>query len=224
MSDINKILDKNKQILFLPDIEKKVLTEGCNIFHTVGDIEYFFIHIFVDMKGYVRKSICTQRDDNKKYCRICKKYNSSIDILNNENEEDDIKIKNAEVVIGDRPVSGKYVAFSWEATEMALFNVVDKDDVWCRENNHTKILSEFIDPENLGIFVDEKSVFNEIVNIVQKYGDPDNYDIELKKMSNSYEINIANSELTLSEKEYKTYNLKKLARPTTDKMLKQLMG
>jgi len=154
------------------------------------------------------------------------------------------------------------IAAGFKSTIFTIMNVIDRQDSWCGENQHTKILCNSIDTS-----IDPKtqetrywpkpgikshSIKKRIAELTGKYGNPETYDIALKKTGekdNPLEVRNASlykgkdmmeelvnadgtlpdeniiviGPLTQEEKGYKRYNLDKLFQPTSyTKLLKRV--
>jgi len=88
-----------------------------------------------------------------------------------------------------RDASDKNISMEkgWEPARTIQFNIIDRNDTWCKENKHSKLISKKVSAGKDGsIFADEGipiTLYNKIRDdIVEYYGPWVNYDIALTKV------------------------------------------
>lgn len=231
MDRLRSIRDRNQQEN--DDSGNKVfkhknLVDGSNVFRMVGDINVFFEHWFYSADGKPVHSICTRDYDAesegepRKYCRVCKMYKEAWDINKNPDGFDVETLNYAKVILGKNKMDGAKFASSWRAREFAYFNVIDRDDDWCVENKHTKVLSKA--DSQTGITAGKNGILDKIIEISEEYGDPMDYDLKIKRNGVGQDTKYTcyktkDVDLTDVEKCYEQYNFKDLVKPTDDETL-----
>lgn len=229
MADVLRYIQKKKRSEEgnKVDFEKKVLREGTNKFRMVGEIRFVFEHWFKSKDGISIHSICGKHyDENGSItgsCKICKEYENAVKLLADEDGSYTAEqIEAAEVIVGDKIAEGDKYASAWKAKEHAYINVIDRDDTWCAENKHTKILSK--SKSQAGISSARGGIFDNIVELFEEYGDYEKYDIKMKKSGKGMDTKYPcfkdkEVELTPEEKKYQTYDLESISRPTSEELL-----
>lgn len=89
---------------------------------------------------------------------------------------------------GYKPEDGKSFSFATglKPTKLIVMNVIDRQDDWCKENKHAKILARSLTYDDKGNTWAEPGVksygfTSSIVEIVGKYGNFEKYDLAIKK-------------------------------------------
>lgn len=229
MANIDKIRAKIKQYTEKgnerAEFQRKVLQLGDNRFRIIGDVKYVYEHWFISADGISLHSICSKDENGKGHCTVCDKYEEARTLLASEDSSlSPEEMKNAKIITGDEIADGAKFAGTWRAREYAYMNVIDRDDNWCRDNKHTKILCKSL--AQSGVSSAKGGIFNEIVDIIDENGDyeANAYDIRIKKsgrnMDTQYRGYIDKEcELTPEEKAYKVYDLDSITPATSEEQL-----
>ena len=228
MANIDKILAKGRQYENQKvDFQKKVLQLGDNRFRIVGDVKFVYEHWFISADGVPVHSMCNKDENGKGKCSICEKYEEAFNIINTAGSTDGLtedQILNAKIIIGIEIHKNSKFASSWKAREYAYMNVIDKDDNWCRDNKHSKILCK--SNSQAGVSSGKGGIFNEIIDVIDENGDyeKNNYDIRIKKSGRNMDTLYRGyvdkeNELTLEEKQYEIYGLDSITTPTSEEVL-----
>ena len=74
----------------------------------------------------------------------------------------------------------------WKGQQVIIMNVIDREDNWCKENKHTKLLSKKINVSTDGTEYPEDGVpsfgfCNELSKIVTTYGSWERYDVQIRR-------------------------------------------
>jgi len=120
-------------------------------------------------------------------------------------------------------------ANSWKSSEIFLFNVIDRDSLWCRENRHTKLLCKSEKTMGIG-----STLFVGMWGQCKIHGYYDKFDMVLMKQGKARNTKYtatpspnpnARSPLTAEEQAYATYDLGLFMKPAEeDYIIKQLAG
>jgi len=185
----NRIRKHNKsKSNFESEFESKILRDGNNKMRCVDDdVVMLYEHWFTAADGTRVHSICTRNYDHEiddaeheiEYCRVCGVVKDSWDIWNDSGDYSDEEVSQAALIIGKE--DDKAVGFpnSWGGKLIAHLNVIDRDDDWCAEHNHTKALAK--SEKSAGISGGDGGIFDEFIDVVDDYGDWKDYDIRVKK-------------------------------------------
>jgi len=241
MSNLVNIFSKIKSTRS-EDFEKKVLVNGNNRFRIIGDAKIINEHWFFDTTGRTVRSICTLDSTcakckgtgkfenkvcpdcegtglSKLRCPVCKEHSKAFQSLKYEmNTLDPNLITLYQRMTGQLIINGARANSNWKAKRRIVFNIIDRDDNWCRDNKHTKILYQA--SSSIGLSDAEKGVFkSQMQFIVEKYGEASSYDFNIYKMGKDNDTSYRadkdiESPLTVEEKTYKTYDLEGLLKPT----------
>ena len=140
----------------------------------------------------------------------------------------------------------------WGGQQVCIMNVIDREDDWCKENKHTKLLSKRV-TERAGVVyptvgVPSYGFLTALTKLVKVYGPWENYDVQIVKtgqMNTPYDIKNASyyksvgvpeidssklpvisvdQGLTAEEKEYERYDIAKLYSPTSYRSLRDRLG
>lgn len=233
MDRLRSIKNRNQQETDDAGSKNKVFThknlaDGSNVFRMVGDINVFFEHWFYSADGKPVHSVCTRDYDAesegkpRNYCRVCKMYKEAWDISRNPDGFDIETVNYAKVILGDAKMDGAKFASPWRAREFAYFNVIDRDDDWCAENKHTKVLAKT--DSQTGITAGKNGILDKIIEISEEYGDPMDYDLKIKRAGVGQDTKYTcykteDVDLTPNEKAYEQYDFKNLVKPTDDETL-----
>jgi len=227
MSNIDKILAKKKQYESYGEkieFQKKILRPGDNRFRIIGDVKFVYEHWFISADGVPIHSICCKDENGKGECAICKKYNEAQMLLNGEAELTAEQLHNARIIVGEEIFGDAKFPNSWKAREYAYFNVIDRDNNWCKDNKHTVILCK--SASQAGLTSGKGGIFNEIIDVIDENGDYETnaYDIRIKKSGRQMETDYRGYldkevALTPEEKQYAIYDLDEITRPTPEDQL-----
>jgi len=216
------------------DFESKILRDGNNHQRIVDDFPFIcFEHWFVAACGTSVHSICTRNyaeemDEeiqyDKKPCRVCDIVRNAWDIWNDPEKYSEEEVFQAGVICGKQKDKAKGWEAGWGAKLFAYYNVIDRDDDWCEENNHTKCLSKA--ESQSGITAGDGGILDEIIDVAEEYGDLEEFDIRIKKSGKkrdtSYRAYKAKEfDLTDDEKGYEKYDFSTKIKPATDETLKK---
>ena len=143
-------------------------------------------------------------------------------------------------------------AKGWGGQQVCIMNVIDREDNWCKENKHTKLLSKRVTESN-GIAyptvgVPSYGFLSALAHLCQIYGSWEKYDIQVVKtgqMNSPYivknasfykssgvpeidqtKLDVISLEpgLTAEEQAYERYDIAKFYAPTSYKNLKNRLG
>lgn len=142
----------------------------------------------------------------------------------------------------------------WSGQRVCIMNVIDREDNWCAENKHTKLLSKRITCNDSGSeYIDDGvpsyGFCSTLSNIVGFYGSWERYDLQIRRtgqLNNPYDVKVAtvlkkagltqeldkdklqyvslNETLTPEELEYERYNIEKFYAPTSYQKLLSRLG
>lgn len=140
----------------------------------------------------------------------------------------------------------------WSGQQVVIMNVIDREDNWCAEHKHTKLLSKKVTVKDGVAYptvgVPSYGFLSTLKKLVKVYNSWENYDIQVVKtgqMNNPYEVKNAtyykevgvpeidqsklecislNKGLTDEEKAYERYDIAKFYSPTSYKNLKERLG
>ena len=141
----------------------------------------------------------------------------------------------------------------WSGQQVVIMNVIDREDNWCVENKHTKLLSKKVTVGKDGVAyptvgVPSYGFLSTLKKLVKVYGSWENYDIQVVKtgqMNTPYEVKNATyykevgvpeidqsklevisleKSLTPEERAYERYDIAKFYAPTSYKNLKERLG
>lgn len=85
----------------------------------------------------------------------------------------------------------------WQGQEVVIMNVIDREDNWCVENKHTKLLSKKVSLSKDGtaefpaVGVPSYGFISQLANLVGRYRSWENYDLAIRRtgqMQSPYEI------------------------------------
>jgi hypothetical protein len=89
---------------------------------------------------------------------------------------------------GYKPEDGKMFSFATglKPTKLIVMNVIDREDDWCEQNKHTKILARSVSVDSNGTVWSEDGVkaygfIGPVGDVIAKYGSFEKYDIAIKK-------------------------------------------
>lgn len=229
------------------DFVTKVLKLGSNKFRIVGEYKFVFQHWIVTPDGVPVKVICHKKYDGVGNivgsCPVCDKYMEARNLLNNEEGVEEEKysqeeIEEAEIIVGTRAHAKSKYPSSWNSRVFVVFNVIDRDDNWCFDNNHTKIIAKT--KSQPGLTAGKNGIWEDMLEeIVEIYGAHDgreeghyeNYDIRIKKsgsqMNTKYRTQSetqTSRPLTDEEKELEHYDLKEIFKPTPIETIKKWLN
>lgn len=243
---LKKLKKKREENSGQIDFVSKVLKTGTNKFRMVGDYRYVFQHWIVTPDGVPVKINCHRRynedGDIVGSCPACDRYNNAKKLLNDEEGLEEEKytkkqIEDAEIVVGDRTHPKSKYPSSWGSRVFVMFNVIDRDDNWCYDNKHTKIIAKTKAQPGLtagrnGIWDDviEELVENEEMHGEEK-GDYENYDLRIKKtgsqMETKYRVQTDPNSfgpMTEEEREMEQYNIAEIFKPTPIETIKKWLN
>ena len=140
----------------------------------------------------------------------------------------------------------------WKGQQVVIMNVIDREDNWCAENKHTKLLSKKLSGDNgefAEIGVPSFGFCSALSNIVKSYGSWERYDVQVRrtgqkttpidvKQATLYKKNglvqeldkdklqyvSLNETLTPEELEYERYDISKFFAPTTYQKILSKLG
>jgi hypothetical protein len=140
----------------------------------------------------------------------------------------------------------------WKGQQVVIMNVIDREDSWCAENKHTKLLSKKLSGDNgefAEIGVPSFGFCSALSNIVKSYGSWERYDVQVRrtgqkttpidvKQATLYKKNglvqeldkdklqyvSLNETLTPEELEYERYDISKFFAPTTYQKILSKLG
>ncbi len=207
------------------DYERMVIRDGNNKFRIVDDMPFFvWEHWFTAADGTPVHSVCTrdykgemEREEDPKYCDICELVKNAWSIWNDSDEYSQEEVSQAGIIIGKEADRKKGFPASWGAKQFAYMNVIDRQNDWCAENNHTKVLSK--SEKQAGISSGHKGQLDEFIECVDENGDWLDYDIRVKKsgkkLDTVYRV-YKDKKFDLPEEEvaYERYDFKELLKPT----------
>jgi len=212
----------------------KVLKQGSNKFRAVGDPKFVFQHWFISADGVSVKVNCHKEYDIDGNivgsCPVCDRYREARKILNDEEGLDNDtysrdEIEDAEIVVGDRTHQSCKYPSSWASRVFIVFNVIDRDDDWCVENNHTKIIAK--SKSQPGLTAGKNGIWDNVYAVLEEMGsDYEGFDLKIKKtgakMETKYHVFYEDvRELTDEEKEMARYDLEALFKPTPKDIIKK---
>jgi hypothetical protein len=234
MSNLKRLMAakaKNKQQRTGPEFPKKILRDGDNKFRAVGPVHIQYEHWFKAADGTRVHSICTRNFDEEtegheaKYCQVCKLYKEAWDIYNNPSDHSEEQVFEAGCMIGKEKEKNQEFPNSWKPKETAYINVIDRDDSdWHRENKKTKVLSK--GESSPGISAGNGGILDEVIELVDEYGDYELYDIRLKKSGKKRDTEYRGykgkeGDLTPEEKKYETFDFPNIFKPTDEKTIER---
>lgn len=140
----------------------------------------------------------------------------------------------------------------WKGQQVIIMNVIDREDKWCEENKHTKLLSKKISGDNgefAEVGVPSFGFCSALSSIVNSYGSWERYDVQVRRTgqkTNPVEVKQAtlykknglvqeldkdklqyvslNETLTPEELEYERYDISKFFAPTTYQKILSKLG
>lgn len=141
----------------------------------------------------------------------------------------------------------------WSGQQVTIMNVIDREDSWCKDNKHTKLLSKKVTVGKDGsayptVGVPSYGFLSTLKKLVKVYGSWERYDIQVVKtgqMNTPYEVKNASyyksvgvpeidtskldfislePGLTAEEQAYERYDIAKFYSPTSYKNLKERLG
>jgi len=140
----------------------------------------------------------------------------------------------------------------WKGQQVVIMNVIDREDNWCAENKHTKLLSKKLSGDNgefAEIGVPSFGFCSALADIVKSYGSWERYDVQVRrtgqkttpidvKQATLYKKNglvqeldkdklkyvSLNETLTPEELEYERYDISKFFAPTTYQKILSKLG
>jgi hypothetical protein len=88
----------------------------------------------------------------------------------------------------------------WGGQEVVIMNVIDREDNWCRENKHTKLLSKKVNTSKDGtteyptVGVPSYGFITQLANLIGRYGSWEKYDLAIRRTGQTnppYEVKAA---------------------------------
>jgi hypothetical protein len=123
------------------------------------------------------------------YDKVCEKTKINGEwVFVNKNKPGKSEIFEAMTKGGFKPEDGKTYQYSsgYKCDKVSIYNVIDRDDNWCKENKHTKILCRDLNIDEQGRAWAKPGIksfgsVQKIATLLGKYGSFEKYDIGLKK-------------------------------------------
>ena len=104
---------------------------------------------------------------------------------------------------GFDPVQDEFqykISKGWQGQEVVIMNVIDREDSWCKENKHTKLLSKKINTSKDGtteypfVGVPSYGFISQLANLAGRYGSWEKYDVAIRRTGQTnppYEVKAA---------------------------------
>ena len=92
------------------------------------------------------------------------------------------------------------ISKGWQGQEVVIMNVIDREDNWCRENKHTKLLSKKVNTSKDGtteyptVGVPSYGFITQLANLIGRYGSWEKYDLAIRRTGQTnppYEVKAA---------------------------------
>jgi len=219
-------------------------------FRLRGHGRKLYVHQFKAKDGILVRSICTKDKEGNggDDCPLCQKHQRAWDIIKEDKEAQDKgkksphdakKLKAAKLFTGQEKDPKTGYPANCGARKMILWNVIDRDSDINKNENHCSVLckSEY----DLGISAGWNGIYEKIVYRINRNqsefrehllsgGDGAPFDITVvkkeegkgKKKKTSYHAEKDNSSvLTDEEMGYELYDLEKLTKPTSLKLIEK---